>query len=836
MPRTLGSEHLFKKNPGSWTIFFVKDDNSFSRVYSSRYLQPSTKRASGGIMKSSACGLNVGSYLMAWLLAIVCVAAWAGPADDSFYSYTQPDGVSFEARLQGDERWHWTENAYGFAIAKEDDGFWYYIDTSASDQQDQSLDTEGGFAPVSPPLLLDARAELPPPETVRKYAPPQVSDSSFAEVAEDEDGEVATSLQETTYPRGRFTGNVLTILVEFNDVKGRYAPGLWGVEEYGLFAKIARYYNVASYRQVTLQPAVEKSRVVNDGVVGWLNVSSRLKALEIAQKVADQSGKHPNTGPEQMGEGRAVMLNWLLAKAAILSADNVVNFAVYDKNGDGLVTPDELAIQIVVAGYEAATTVPAGQKSVWAHRSSISSGSVGLPKVDGKLISDYSMFGETQGADGDHQTTLGIPVHELGHLIFGWPDLYRATRDSGPGIGPWCVMGSGNWGKMSGQKYIGQTPVLPSAYLKAKSQWVTVRAAPNSDGIVSFTAAGDPSANGDNTVTKGGERQREYFLIENRANIGYDKGLQGKLGLADWSGGLAIWHIDENVTSNRNDNHRLVSLEGANGWTTGYGSPNVLYKKGGYDSLLWGPVAFRPGSEYYDRWPSWLIVEETSNPGTTMSARMEKAGRLSVLIKPDMAATAGGLWRVCRDALCSTWYRNNWEGVLWFPGPQKVEFSPLAGWTTPVSQDVNIQSLSKTQITGTYVKPAPNGKASYSFLGMGCMADYSDKVNFGFTFLAQAGKLVLQSGPMYTTASGSITPDNVALKFDYKWSSTTGSYTERINGGFTGKKDNSLPLYGGNYKGPTTYTKTIWVDGVVTCNVTKTADSSYFHLIQGSDE
>jgi M6 family metalloprotease-like protein len=785
-------------------------------------------------MKSSACGLKIVYCLIAWLLSVICVTAWASPADNSFYVYNQPDGVSFKARLQGDEWWHWTENAYGFAIAQDEDEFWYYIDTSASGQQQQSVDVEKGFTPSDTPLLLNVRADLPPPETVRKYDPPEVSDSSFAE---EEDSEAITSLQAATPPQGRFTGNVLTILVEFSDVKGRYPPGSWGVEEYGLFAKIARYYNVASYRLVTLQPAAEKSRVVNDGVVGWLNVSSRLKALEIAQNVADQSGKHPNTGPEQGSKfpGKAVMLDLLLAKAAILSADSLVDFAVYDKNGDGYVTPNELAIQIVVAGYEAATTVPAGQKSVWAHQSSIPSGSVGLPKVDGKQISSYSMFGETHGSDGDHQSTLGIPVHELGHLIFGWPDLYRATQVSGPGIGPWCVMGNGNWGRTAGQKYIGETPVLPSVYLKAKRQWVTVRAAPNTDGIVSFTAAGDPSANGDNTVTKGGEGQREYFLIENRANIGYDKGLQGKLGLANWRGGLAIWHIDENMTSNRNDNHRLVSLEGANGWTTGYGSPNVLYKKGGYDSFIWESTGSgRPGSQKYNGQPSWLIVEEISNPGTTMSARMEKAGRIRVLIKPEEAATHGGLWRVCRDTYCSTWNGSGRE-ELWFPGPQsKVEFSSLPGWTKPASVDANILSLQTIQVTGTYVQPALEGKAYYTFLGKGCSADYSDKVNFGFNFLAQAGKLVLQSGPANTTASGSITPDNVVLKFDYKWSSTSADYTERINGGFTGKKDNTIPPYGGNYKGSTTYTKTVWVDGAVTCNVTRTADSSYFNFTAGS--
>jgi immune inhibitor A len=58
---------------------------------------------------------------------------------------------------------------------------------------------------------------------------------------------------------------------------------------------------------------------------------------------------------------------------------------------------------------------------------------------------------------------LGVIAHELGHLLFGWPDLY----DSGPkggrvteGLGDWCLMASGSWNNN------GRTPGYPSAWCR----------------------------------------------------------------------------------------------------------------------------------------------------------------------------------------------------------------------------------------------------------------------------------------------------------------------------------------------------------------------------------
>ncbi len=54
---------------------------------------------------------------------------------------------------------------------------------------------------------------------------------------------------------------------------------------------------------------------------------------------------------------------------------------------------------------------------------------------------------------------LGVSAHELGHLLFGFPDLYDTDYTSA-GTGNWCLMAGGSWNAG------GDTPAHPSAWCK----------------------------------------------------------------------------------------------------------------------------------------------------------------------------------------------------------------------------------------------------------------------------------------------------------------------------------------------------------------------------------
>lgn len=57
---------------------------------------------------------------------------------------------------------------------------------------------------------------------------------------------------------------------------------------------------------------------------------------------------------------------------------------------------------------------------------------------------------------------------------------------------------------------------------------------------------------------------KEYFLMQYRTEVGYDRGLNRYLG-ESFHPGVAIYHIDENVNHTKFDSRRLVDIEEANG-------------------------------------------------------------------------------------------------------------------------------------------------------------------------------------------------------------------------------------------------------------------------------
>ncbi|KAK5704892.1 hypothetical protein LTR97_002003 [Elasticomyces elasticus] len=139
---------------------------------------------------------------------------------------------------------------------------------------------------------------------------------------------------------------------------------------------------------------------------------------------------------------------------------------------------------------------------------------------------------------------IGVCAHELGHLLFGWPDLYDIdspetgiTGVISAGIGDWCLMSGGSWGHLPGNKP-GTTPCHPSAWCKATQRWVNVVAETDSHSIALRDVKLVPRkvhrlwTNGDLT-------SKEYFLIENREKAGFDESLPGAGLLADGLNELA---------------------------------------------------------------------------------------------------------------------------------------------------------------------------------------------------------------------------------------------------------------------------------------------------------
>jgi len=265
------------------------------------------------------------------------------------------------------------------------------------------------------------------------------------------------------------------------------------------------------------------------------NGSVREYFTEVSHGAIDIQGEvvGPYTLPQTLatyahndsGIGSALPNARTMARDAAEAANPDVNFAPYDNNSDNYVD----AFIVLHAGPGAEVTGSPGH--IWSHKWVLPGGPY---NADGTNIYAYLTVPE--------DSKIGVCCHELGHLLFGWPDLYD-TDYSSEGIGNWCLMAGGSWNGG------GDIPAHPSAWCKADQGWVTVQKQTTN---ATLNIADVKSSYIVYRLWKDGTSGSEYFLVENRQKTGYDRMLPGA--------GLLIWHIDDSISNNSDENHFKVAL------------------------------------------------------------------------------------------------------------------------------------------------------------------------------------------------------------------------------------------------------------------------------------
>ncbi len=312
----------------------------------------------------------------------------------------------------------------------------------------------------------------------------------------------------------------------------------------------------------------------------------------------------------QSGTGSYPQNSQRLCENIVDQIDPIIDFSQYDNNGDGYVD----ALILIHTGPGAELFGPDSTDLIWSHKWSVSPRS-----KDGVSIYEYTVQPEYWFNPGD--ITCGVFCHELGH-IFGLPDLYDRDLSSN-GVGRWSLMSYGSWLGPSG---LGSVPAGLDA-------WSRIELGFNSYTNVSSNINGVSIAN----VEEGGPIFRlwssgnignEFFLVENRQQIGYDTYLP--------SNGLLIWHIDETqagVFNSNNDNewypghtasgNYLVALEQSDGLfelDKKISKGNNTDPFPGNNFITEFTPLTTPSSNNYDGDNTYVSIENISASGSTMTA------------------------------------------------------------------------------------------------------------------------------------------------------------------------------------------------------------------------
>jgi immune inhibitor A len=149
-------------------------------------------------------------------------------------------------------------------------------------------------------------------------------------------------------------------------------------------------------------------------------------------------------------------------------------------------------------------------------------------------------------------SSFGVLCHEFGHLL-GLPELYAPGGLPQEGIGVWGLMGQGTWVAR------GHRPPHPEAWSKMRLGWVEVETITRTTPGVVLPAVETTPRVVKIPVSPG--HPTEYYLLENRARIGADRGVPGE--------GILVWHVDEGVEGFRSAQsevgHKLLHLVEADG-------------------------------------------------------------------------------------------------------------------------------------------------------------------------------------------------------------------------------------------------------------------------------
>lgn len=422
-------------------------------------------------------------YLMLSMLFAFGAAANAVPAKKLQKVITLTNGTQVSVELRGDEYLSWWEGTDGTA----------YRTTAADDTVFEAFDLE-----AQKPAAAARRARA---EQGRVARLARVKNSLKGA----DDKMRGLGGDHITY-KGVKKG--LVVLVDFKNKKFADGHDLeyyknvingkdFSDEEEGYVGSVRDYFLAQSNGQFEL----------DFDVVGPVTMSKNY-------------GYYGNDGAYQKDEKVYEMI-----KEACDGIQDKVNLKDYDWDGDG----EADQVFFLYAGLGQASGGSAG--TVWPHESELRYWPCGVLSYSTGKINTYACANElqpeTQGSSRYISAGIGTICHEFSHCL-GFADMYDTTGSGGYGMSVFDVMDQGSY---NGNGFV---PCNYTAFERIYAGWVEAIELESPATVKDMKSVSDY---GRPFIMYNYKNTNEYFLMENRQNTGWDKGLYG-------SNGLLIVHVN----------------------------------------------------------------------------------------------------------------------------------------------------------------------------------------------------------------------------------------------------------------------------------------------------
>jgi len=476
---------------------------------------------------------------------VFCDFLFSVPANPEPIELVQPDGTKITVKLCGDEFYNWFEDFDGYTVIKDTQtGYWKYAEKNSSGELVPSKNIVGENKTLKPNVKKSLKDENALQEMFLKREQHDAVLRKSAPLSDKTKNKNGVQAQSVSSVSGTKTN--LVLLVQFSDLKFRDNPPFENANDEEIRAGFYDLFNKEGYTKDGAVGSVKDYfKEISYGKIEYNSVISPIITLNF-----DDSSKNSYRYYSYTSRTHSE-ISYERTRDMVKQALKQLDESGYDFSQLWPTGSSPEGFTVIHAGGGAES---GNYDFIWSHQWEFPS----TITYDTIRFREYHVEPAGRGYYGSSGLIrIGVICHESLHF-FGLPDLYDTKGYTG-GLGKFCIMSGGSWNGSSGNR-----PAHPCAWAKYDLGLIECQTAVEGLNTIGTSATEEDAFY---KFQPSGFDAREYFLMENRQSVGFDKDLPGN------KRGLLIYHVDErrsgNYINSYNPNYK-VQLEEAGSGTSSW--------------------------------------------------------------------------------------------------------------------------------------------------------------------------------------------------------------------------------------------------------------------------